>query len=246
MAELLRLGLVYPELLGTYGDRGNADVLCWRAAQRAIAAEVVEVAAGRPVPATLDAYLLGGGEDVAQATAAELLGGPAGDGLRAAVAADTPILAVCGSLQLLGTSYHDGAGQVVPGLGLLGLATRAATPRLVGEVVVRTAAGMLLTGFENHGGRTRLAAGVEPLGVVLRGHGNNGTDRTEGARRGNLLATYLHGPVLARNPELADAMLAAMLARRGAPAELAPLADDPGARLHAACLARAGVPPRAA
>jgi CobQ-like glutamine amidotransferase family enzyme len=234
----LRIGLVYPELLGTYGDRGNAEVLAWRARRRGLAAEVVEVPAGAPVPGGLDAYLLGGGEDAAQATVAELLRSPAGDGMRQAVAEDRVVLAVCGAFQLLARGYSDAAGRRTEGLGLLDVDTRSALPRLVGEVVVRSREGELLSGFENHGGRTWLGPGVEPLGRVLRGSGNNQSDGVEGVRRGALIGTYLHGPVLARNPFLADLLLRAMLARRGAGRPvLAPLAEDRSRALHEARLA---------
>jgi lipid II isoglutaminyl synthase (glutamine-hydrolysing) len=242
--EPLRVGLVYPELLGTYGDRGNGEVLAWRARRRGLAAEIVEVPASAPVPCGLDAYLLGGGEDAAQATVAELLRSPAGDGLRRAVAEDRVVLAVCGAFQLLGRTYTDASGRRTDGLGLLDLDTRAALPRLVGEVVVRTREGELLTGFENHGGRTWLGRGVEPLGRVLRGSGNNQSDGVEGVRSGALVGTYLHGPVLARNPFLADLLLRAMLVRRGAGRPtLEPLAEDRSRTLHDARL-EASLTPR--
>jgi CobQ-like glutamine amidotransferase family enzyme len=237
MAEPVRIGLVYPELLGTYGDRGNAEVLAWRAARHGLAARLVEVPATDPVPAGLDAYLLGGGEDVAQAAAARLLRSPAGDGLRQAVDDGRAVLAVCGAFQLLGRTYTDGAGRVIPGLGLLDLDTAAGSPRLVGEVVTRTREGELLTGFENHSGRTVLGSEVEPLGTVIRGNGNNGADATEGARQGSLLGTYLHGPVLARNPALADLLLGHVLARRGLPYDPPPPApEDRATALHQARL----------
>jgi CobQ-like glutamine amidotransferase family enzyme len=233
----LRIGIVYPELLGTYGDRGNAEVLAWRAGQRGLRTELVEIAADAPLPATLDIYVLGGAEDAAQATAARLLRSPAGDGLLAVLEdGQRPVLAVCGALQLLGTTFADRDGRVTEGLGMLGLHTEAAEPRLVGEVVVRTREGQLLSGFENHGGRTWLEAGVEPLGTVVHGAGNNGVDGTEGVRRGALIATYMHGPVLVRNPFLADLVLSAALARRGIdPASLPPADEhDPAASLHRA------------
>jgi hypothetical protein len=240
----LRIGLVYPELLGTYGDRGNGEVLAWRARRRNLPAEVVEVPASAPVPGGLDAYLLGGGEDAAQATVAGLLRSPAGDGLRQAVAEDRVVLAVCGAFQLLGRGYTDASGRRTDGLGLLDLDTRSALPRLVGEVVLRTREGELLTGFENHGGRTWLGPGVEPLGRVLRGHGNNHSDGAEGVRRGALVGTYLHGPVLARNPFLADLLLRAMLVRRGVRRPvLEPLAGDRSRALHDARL-EASLPSR--
>lgn len=237
MAEPIRIALVYPELLGTYGDRGNAEVLAWHAARHGLAARLVEVPAGQPVPAGLDAYLLGGGEDAAQATTARLLRSPAGHGLRRAIDEGSAVLAVCGALQLLGRTYTDARGRQLTGLGLLDLDTAAGAPRLVGEVVARTRDGELLTGFENHGGRTLLGPGVEPLGMVMRGNGNNGADGTEGARQGALIGTYLHGPVLARNPFLAESLLRSILDRRGLPLDgVDPACPDPSAELHRARL----------
>jgi len=243
MAEPIRIGLVFPQLLGTYGDRGNAEVLAWRLRRRGHRAQVVELPAPGAIPAGLDAYMLGGGEDLNQAAAAKLLLGRQGRGLRVALAGGAPALAVCGSLQLLGTTYLDGAGRRVPGLHLLDLETVAAGARCVGEVVARLPDGSLLTGFENHGGRTRLGGTAEPLATVLRGHGNNGDDGTEGIRKGNLVATYLHGPVLARNPALADALATAVLERRGDAAALEPIDPDPGQVLHDARLRAAGFGP---
>jgi len=243
MAEPIRIGLVFPQLLGTYGDRGNAEVLAWRLRRRGHRAQVVELPAPGAIPAGLDAYMLGGGEDLNQAAAVKLLLGRQGRGLRVALAGGAPALAVCGSLQLLGTTYLDGAGRRVPGLHLLDLETVAAGARCVGEVVARLPDGSLLTGFENHGGRTRLGGTAEPLATVLRGHGNNGDDGTEGIRKGNLVATYLHGPVLARNPALADALATAVLKRRGDAAALEPIEPDPGQVLHDARLRAAGFEP---
>jgi len=236
VTERLRIGLVYPELLGTYGDRGNAEVLAWRATGHGLVAEVTEVVAGDPVPPSLDVYVLGGGEDAAQATAARLLGSAAGEGLRRAADQGRVVLAVCGAFQLLGKVYLDSRGREIPGLGLLDLETAAGIRRLVGEVVTITREGELLTGFENHGGRSFLGPGLEPLGRVLHGGGNNG-DGTEGARRGAMFGTYLHGPVLARNPALADLLLRTALERRGR--QLGPLqaaGRDPAVDLHLARL----------
>jgi CobQ-like glutamine amidotransferase family enzyme len=240
VTEPIRVGIVYPQLLGTYGDRGNAEVLAWRLRRRGHDAVVVDLPAPEPIPAGLDAYVLGGGEDTNQAAAVKLLLGAQGEGLRAALAGGVPALAVCGSLQLLGRVYLDRTGRKMPGMQLLDLETTASGPRCVGEVVARVADGVLLTGFENHGGRTRLGGGAEPLATVLHGNGNNGEDGTEGVRQGNLIATYLHGPVLARNPALADAMARAILERRGTPGPLAPITPDAGAALHDARLRAVG------
>ena len=236
MAERIRIGIVYPQLLGTYGDRGNAEVLTWRLRRRGHDAIVVELPAPQAIPSDLDAYILGGGEDMNQAVAVELLLGEQGRGLRAALADDAPALAVCGSLQLLGGVYLDKAGREVPGMHVLDLETTASGPRCVGEVVAQMPDGTLLSGFENHGGRTRLGAAARPLATVLHGNGNNGEDGTEGVRRGNLIATYLHGPVLARNPDLADLIAAAILERRGESGQLPAIEPDAGAALHEARL----------
>jgi CobQ-like glutamine amidotransferase family enzyme len=205
----VRIGLLYPELLGTYGDRGNALVLERRLAWRGMPAELVEVAAGTPVPTSLDVYVLGGGEDAAQAAAGTALRQSAAT-LQAARESGAACLAVCAGFQLLGERYVQSDGASVPGLGIVDAETVAGALRCVGECVVDPALGgaaglPLLTGFENHAGRTLLGPEVRPLGTVRRGVGNgNGVDGAIGER---LVATYLHGPVLARNPALADLIL---------------------------------------
>jgi len=212
-ASAVRIGLVYPELLGTYGDRGNAIVLVQRAKWRGIPAELVEVGATEPIPDSLDVYIFGGGEDDPMLMAAE--------GMRASKASierahanGAVILAVCGGYQLVGRRYVAADGSVLEGIGLVDLETRAGSPRLIGEVVVEptmssewgpAGAPATLTGFENHGGRTTLGVDVTPLGRVLAGGGNG--DGTEGVLGKRLIGTYLHGSVLPRNPQLADRML---------------------------------------
>ena len=207
----LRVGFIYPELLGTYGDRGNAVVLVQRARWRGRPAELVEVPASAPVPASLDVYLFGGGEDDPMHLA--------GAGLRAsrpaierAVAGGAVVLAVCGGFQLVGHRYLAADGSVLEGIGLLDLETRAGPTRLIGEVVVDPDPPLpRLTGFENHWGRTTLGAGLAPLGRVVTGGGNGDGHGVEGALAGRVVGTYLHGPVLVRNPALADRLLAAVL-----------------------------------
>lgn len=207
MSDPVRIGLIYPELMGTYGDRGNAVVLERRLAWRGMAGEVVPVPAGEPVPGGLDLYVLGGAEDVPQTLAA--------DGLiasRAAIAGaldgGAAMLAVCAGFQLVGASYVRTDGARVPGMGLVEADTVAGPRRRIGEVVVEPLAAAIpvLTGFENHAGITTLGAGTQPLGTVMTGAGNG--DGRDGAWvEGRLVATYLHGPVLARNPALADLLL---------------------------------------
>lgn len=210
----LRIAVLYPELLGTYGDSGNILVLARRLAWRGLAAEVVRVHLGEPVPRGCDLYVLGGGEDDAQTVALDGL--RRGGGLAGAVADGAHVFAVCAGLQLLGTSFRTGDGTSAAGLGLLDLSTDRLARRAVGEVLVAPDATLglpLLTGFENHGGATRLGPAASPLGTVRRGTGNDGTShggpapRLEGAMQGRIVATYLHGPVLARNPALADLLL---------------------------------------
>jgi CobQ-like glutamine amidotransferase family enzyme len=206
----LGIGLVRPDLLGTYGDGGNALVLAERLRRRDIPAEVVPLMAGAEVPDSVGVIVLGGGEDAAQRSLLRdttLMGGV----LRAAER-DVPILAVCAALQILGRWFDDGEGGRTPGAGLLDVETDRLERRAVGEIVVvpgpasgLPADGTHLTGFENHGGRTISGAGCEPLGRVTVGVGNG--DGTDGCVSGRIIATYLHGPVLARNPTLADRLL---------------------------------------
>jgi CobQ-like glutamine amidotransferase family enzyme len=200
--------LVYPELLGTYGDRGNAVALLHRARARGLEVELVEVAPGDPVPTSADVYLLGGGEDSSQILAWQEL--VTGQGLLRALDRGASCLAVCAGFQLLAESFADPDGTVRAGLGVLDVSCgRLAGERAVGEVVSATAGvpGLgSMTGYENHRGDARLGQLAKPLGWLVKGVGN-GDRRTEGAVQGNVVATYLHGPVLVRNPALADHLL---------------------------------------
>jgi lipid II isoglutaminyl synthase (glutamine-hydrolysing) len=201
----LRVGLVYPELLGTYGDRGNAVVLVQRARWRGHDAELVEVAASEPIPDSLDVYLFGGGEDDPQSMAAAGMRASAASVIRAR-AGGAAVLAVCAGFQLIGHRYETGDGETLEGLELVDAVTRAGPDRLIGEVVVEPDHPLpVLTGFENHGGRTTLGPGERPLGRVRAGGGNG--DGFDGVLGERLVGTYLHGPVLPRNPALADLLL---------------------------------------
>ena len=209
----VRIGLIYPELLGTYGDRGNAVLLYQRTRWRGIPAEIVEVAASDTIPDSLDIYIFGGGEDdPMQMAAAGMRESKAN--IERAHANGAVVLAVCGGYQLIGHRYIAADGAVLEGIGIVDLETRAGSPRLIGEVVVEptmssqwgpAGAPATLTGFENHGGRTTLGTGVEPLGKVVTGGGNG--DGTEGVLGERLIGTYLHGSLLPRNPQVADRML---------------------------------------
>ena len=205
-ASTLRLVWVYPDLLSTYGDRGNLLILQRRARLRGLEAEQILVNADRPVPRQGDIYLLGGGEDLPQILAARRLRGDGG--LRAAAERGAVIFAVCAGYQLLGTEFGGEEGQPVAGLEILDIRSGRGERRGVGEILadVDPALGLPpLTGFENHQGVTRRGPGVAPLARVLAGVGNG--DGTEGVWARRVIGTYLHGPVLVRNPGLADLLL---------------------------------------
>jgi len=222
----VRIVSLFPELLGTYGDGGNATVLGRRLDWRDIDHEHVVVDATDVIPTTGDIYLVGGGEDGPQTEAARRL--IADGGLHRAVERGAVVFAVCAGMQILGHRFPDGTGREQAGLGLLDCVTiRVDRPRAVGELLTTDAALTFadatlplgpLTGFENHAGRTVAGDGVVPLATVAVGEGNG--DGTEGIVAGRVIGTYLHGPALARNPALADALLAFVVA--GA---LAPLDD---------------------
>jgi lipid II isoglutaminyl synthase (glutamine-hydrolysing) len=205
-ARPLRLIWVYPDLLSTYGDRGNLLVLERRARLRGVATEAVSVNSDQAVPRDGGIYLMGGGEDLPQILAAQRL--RADGGLAAAAASGAVIFAVCAGYQLLGTEFGGDEGQQLPGLGLLDIRSGRGETRGVGEILadVDPALGIPpLTGFENHQGITTLGPGARPLSHTVRGIGNG--DGTEGAYAGRVLGTYLHGPALVRNPALADLLL---------------------------------------
>lgn len=237
----LRVALIYPDLLGTYGDGGNALVLAARAHWRGLSVEVVEVPAGKPVPGGCDVYLLGGGEDEPQALAAA---GLRAGGMTTALGAGAVVLAVCAGLQVVGTSFPGAGGTPRDGAALVDLSTHPGTPRVVGDLVVAGAghAGVgLLYGYENHGGRTTLGPGVLALGTVRLGLGNGAGPALDGVwaptGRGLIVGTYLHGPVLAQNPALADRLLAHVVPDLPAAPEdhpLAVLADRAACALRAA------------
>ncbi|QGU06240.1 cobyric acid synthase [Corynebacterium occultum] len=242
----LNIGLILPDVLGTYGDDGNALVLRQRARMRGISAEIQTVKLNEPVPSSLDVYCIGGGEDTAQILAAEHL--IKDQGLVRAARAGRPILAICAGLQILGDSFRAG-GRVVDGVGLIDATTVSLDTRAIGESQsVPTGAGITaeltepLSGFENHMGSTLLGGDAQPLGKVTRGMGNcdtyNAADiagdykqkDAEGAVQGSVIATYMHGPVLARNPQLADLLLAQAMGIKLA--ELEPLEIESVARLR--------------
>ncbi|MBS7548877.1 type 1 glutamine amidotransferase [Dietzia massiliensis] len=212
----VRIGLVLPDVMGTYGDDGNSLVLRQRLRWRGYDAEIVRITLEDAVPDSCDLYTVGGGEDAAQKLASRHLS--ASPGLQRAVERGAPVLAICAGMQVFGEWFVVSDGSRAPGLGLLDVTTSPQATRSIGELVVAPqVAGLTqpLTGFENHMGATVLGPDAAPLGRVTSGVGNGVPDGqsvpagglVEGVVQGSIIATYMHGPVLARNPELADLLL---------------------------------------
>ena len=236
----LRVCSLYPELMNIYADRGNIAVLRARCEWRGIGFRLDAAGLGEPVdPDAHDLFYMGGGQDRDQVLVAHDMVKSKRDALHAAAARGAVVLAVCGGYQLLGESYALG-DELVPGIGLVGLRTvREPGPRLIGNCAIEADLGTgrrVIAGFENHGGRTYLDAGEQPLGRVLRGHGNNGQDGFEGVRRGSVIGTYLHGPLLPKNAWLADRLIELAL-----DVELEPLDDRMEDAAHASARRAAGV-----
>ena len=238
----IRVGHLYPDYLNIYADRGNIAVFQRRAAWRGHELEVASIGMGERLEAGAhDLLYVGGGQDREQALVSHDLA-EKGKALRGAVAGGAAVLAVCGGYQLLGRFYRDRVGNELPGVGLFPLHTVAGDRRMIGDVLLECEwAGTTLAGFENHAGRTILDRGAEPLGRVVAGFGNDGESGLEGCRLGRAIGTYLHGPLLPRNPWLADWLLAQALAHCSGsePPELEPLPDELEAQAHAVSAARA-------
>ncbi|HEX9774505.1 MAG TPA: glutamine amidotransferase [Actinomycetota bacterium] len=233
---------LYPDLLRTYGDRGNVVTLRKRAEWRGFGAEVAEVHRDEPLPPAARVVLIGGGSDRIQEVLGDDMRRRAGE-LREAIERDAVVLGICGGYQLLGHSYTAADGSSIEGLGLLDVTTGAGPGRIIGRVRARgtlDGESFELFGFENHGGRTTLGPDATPLARVPHGQGNNGTDGGEGAVQGGIVGTYLHGPVLPVNPAFADRLLARALAPVTGGEPLAPLDDrlEDAARREAAGLKR--------
>jgi CobQ-like glutamine amidotransferase family enzyme len=221
----LRICSLYPELMNIYADRGNMQLLRARCEWRGIGFELSGVTLGESIdPDAHDLFYMGGGQDRDQAMCAVDMVETKKEALHAAAERGAVVLAVCGGYQLLGNEYEM-EGERLPGVGLVDLRTvREPGPRLIGNCAIETDLGdgpRIVAGFENHGGRTYLGTGEQPLGRVLKGFGNNGRDGNEGVRRGNVIGTYLHGPLLPKNAWLADKLIELALDTR-----LEPLSDD--------------------
>ena len=217
---MIKIINLLPELLGTYGDQGNVATLSWRLNQRGISNEVIQASARENIPTNGDFYLLGGGED---------------DALSKALKNGAHLFAVCAGFQLLGQSFPASGNRIIEGLGLLPVVTEPANPRSVGELLTDSTIGIGdLTGFENHAGQSKFVEKLQPLGITKRGIGNHNSESCDGAVTNQIIATYMHGPALVRNPKLADFFLSRKLG------ELTPIANDSiFTELHSTCVERA-------
>lgn len=228
---------LYADMMNLYGDRGNVISIKKRCEWRGIEVDVVDVGLGEPIrPTGCDVFLFGGGQDREQTLLVDDLSGAKGRELKAIAEDGGVILGVCGGYQLMGHYYETPEGEKLPGVGIFDMHTRPRRPdepRLIGNVLarVRPLEGEVgttpreIVGFENHGGRTELGDGTESLADVISGHGNNGQDGTEGARRFNSYGTYLHGSLLPKNPWLTDQLVLNALRRADDSFELEPLDD---------------------
>jgi lipid II isoglutaminyl synthase (glutamine-hydrolysing) len=241
--EKFTIGWLYADLMNIYGDRGNILTLLKRAEWHGLVAKVIELGRGASDEMRdVDVFFFGGGQDREQALIYDDLREHKQDSLTQAVTDGAQILAVCGGYQLLGHYYQTADGERYDGIGLIDVKTEAGKKRFIGDVVVESSIEGLsprtLVGFENHSGRTFLGASAKPLGKVLEGKGNNGSDRTEGCVQGGIIGTYLHGSLLPKNPQLADYLIANAVRRRGG-ASLSALDDGPELAAHDWILQRA-------
>ena len=239
----LRIAHLYPSLLNVAGDGGNVTAIVQRCTWRGIRTDVVPVELGdTPDFTTFDLVLFHGGQDVEMQVAAADLGFKA-PSLREAADQGVVIFAVCAGLQLLGHRYVPSAGEPMQGAAILDLETHGGAQRFMQHAAVEVTLGGetgTVVGFENHSGLTKLGPGARPFGSVVAGAGNNGQDGTEGAVRDHVYATYLHGPVLPKNPWLTDQLIRIALERAvGHPVSLAPLEDGLESRAHDVALAKA-------
>ncbi|MDQ3644617.1 MAG: glutamine amidotransferase [Actinomycetota bacterium] len=240
MRRTLRVCALYPELMNIYADRGNIAVLRARCEWRGLGFELTASGPGEPMdPAAHDLFYMGGGQDRDQIAVAEDMQTTKREPMHQAAGRGAVVLAVCGGYQLLGASYVLGEREL-PGIGLVDLRTvRGEGERLIGNCAIETDLGTgprVIAGFENHGGRTHLGPDEQPLGRVLRGHGNNGADGLEGVRRDNVFGTYLHGPLLPKNAWLADRLIELALE-----IDLEPLDDTLEDAAHGSARRAAGV-----
>jgi CobQ-like glutamine amidotransferase family enzyme len=236
----LVIGWLYGTKMNIYGDRGNVVALEKRAQWRGIDVEVREIGMGEGIPDDVDIFFWGGGQDQEQVSVAKDIAGAKGEAIRAAVDNGAAMLAICGGYQLLGHGYQPHEGETLPGVGLFDATSVAGPTRFIGNVVIESPEFGSLVGFENHSGLTHLQGDAVPLGRVVVGNGNNGSDGTEGVIYKNAIGCYLHGSLLPKNPQLTDWLLHAGLRHRyGEDMEFAQLNDALEQAAHTSATMRA-------
>lgn len=225
----LKICHLYPDILNLYGDQGNIICMKKRLEWRNIDCSVTEVSIGETADFTgFDIFFIGGGQDFEQEILLGDLAGGKADEIKAAVADGRTFLTICGGYQMLGSYYRTWDGQMCEFIGAVDYYTVGAKDRMIGNFMYKCGAesgGSTVVGFENHSGKTFLGAGVSPLGTILSGCGNNGEDGTEGVRYNNVFGTYSHGPVLPKNPQLADFILKTALSQKYSSFDFEPLDD---------------------
>lgn len=242
----LTIGYLYGDLMNIYGDTGNIITLKKRAEWRGIAVKVRNISVGDQldtfhVSSKPDLYFFGGGQDQQQEIVARDLGESGkGKAIKAEVERGVPLLSVCGGYQLLGNYYKPHKGPKLPGISLFPAYTVASFDRMIGNIVIESQFGKLV-GFENHSGKTYLKKGASPFGMVTRGYGNNGADKTEGCMYKNAIGCYMHGSLLPKNPKLADWLLKkALEVKYGKKVDLKPLDDSLELQAHQNAIQRFG------
>lgn len=238
----LVIGYLYGDLMNIYGDTGNIIALKKRAEWRGIEVTAKMFTIGNKLkPGDADIFFFGGGQDQAQSlVASDLESSGKGKIIKSEIERGIPLLSVCGGYQLLGDYYKPHNNPKLPGVGLFPAYTEASHDRMIGNIVVESMFGKLV-GFENHSGKTHLKKGVTPLGMVIKGFGNNGQDQTEGCIYKNAIGCYMHGSLLPKNPKLADWFLKkALEVKYGKKIELEPLDDTLELKAHSAAVKRFG------
>jgi len=236
----IRIGWLYGHEMNIYGDRGNVLALLHRARSRGFEATVEISGVGDELDlGRYDILFWGGGQDREQATVSADLQGSKGRDLATAIENGIPTLAICGGYQLLGDGYRPFDGDQLPGVHVLDITSRAGPTRFIGNVIVDSAEFGDLVGFENHSGLTFLGPGIEPLGRIRVGSGNNGRDGFEGARYRNTIGCYMHGALLPKNPQVTDWLIAKALERKGVGGQLPPLQSQIETAAHRSVLKRA-------
>lgn len=223
---IIKIAHLYPDMLNLYGDRGNIIALTRRLQLRGIECQTDPITMGKSFDADdYDILFIGGGQDFEQ----DVLLGDLKKGkdkeINRAIQGGKVMLAICGGYQMLGKYYKTYDGKMLEYMGALDFYTEGKEERMIGNYAYKTKEGIEIVGFENHSGRTYLGSGVEPLGTVIKGYGNNGEDGTEGVRYKNTFGTYSHGPVLPKNPQLADLLISKALENKYGAASLAALDD---------------------